>query len=105
MTEYTLELEAQPVQERRGAVVERMVTGLAGALLLVWSWVWLPPMVAGIRTQTELGQNGWAHMPSAHQAFEVLFVAAHWGVRWLPGVVLLGLLVAVTRHLTRRHQS
>jgi len=102
VTEYTLELESKRVRSGWRVLVERVVTGLAVVLLVAWSWLWLPPMFAGVRAQTELGQSGWSHLPSAHQAFEVVFVAGYWGVRWLPGVVLLAVVVSVARRWLRR---
>lgn len=85
----------------RAAVIRRVVYSLALVTVLGWSFLWLPPMVAGVRAQTELGANGVNGVPSAHSLFELLFVAAHWGVRWLPVVVIAGVAVLATRRLTR----
>ena len=93
------------VQERMGvaraALVRRVVNIVAVVVAVAWSWIWIPPMLAGVRAHTELGANGVNGMPSAHALFEVLFVAAHWGIRWLPVMLLAAAAVVVTRRATR----
>lgn len=108
MTEYTLtdrELEriGPHVAERepRGAPAAAAgrrpwaVPGLrlaATVLLVGWSAKWLPPLLAEIGTQTAIGQRGLTQAPTGYELFELLFVAGHLGVRWLPGVaVALGM--------------
>jgi hypothetical protein len=79
---------------------------LAGLLLLVgWSAKWLPPMFAMIREQTAIGQHGLHGLPDGYEVFELLFVAGHCAVRWLPGVALALALLWVSARLRRRATS
>ena len=72
----------------------RRILSLVGLLravaligLLAWSAKWLPPMASMVAEQTAIGQHGLHGLPSGHEVFELIFVAAHCGVRWLPGVL------------------
>lgn len=95
MTEYTLTdtrvgTEAGPAGRRLPGVLALRLLG--GLLLIGWSAKWLPPMLGMVREQTAIGQHGLHAIPSGYQVFELLFVAGHCAVRWLPGVALaLGL--------------
>jgi ferric-dicitrate binding protein FerR (iron transport regulator) len=121
MTEYTLtdgELGgiAEQLAERapRGALEagagRRPWAGhalrlLATVLLVGWSAKWLPPLFAEIGTQTAIGQRGLTQLPSGYEVFELLFVAGHLGVRWLPGVAVALGLFWISARLRRRARA
>ncbi|HSJ15644.1 MAG TPA: hypothetical protein VK939_14570 [Longimicrobiales bacterium] len=95
MTEYTLTDMGSGTgtgAERRGLSGVVALRLLGGLLLVGWSAKWLPPMFAMVGAQTAIGQHGLHGLPSGYEVFELLFVAGHCAVRWLPGVALaLGL--------------
>jgi hypothetical protein len=78
----------------------RPLLGL-GVLLAVWTTYWAAVIWTEVRTSTTLGQGEGIHEVAAHDVFQVLFVAAHGGVRWMAGVVAL-LLVGLAIFLRRR---
>lgn len=99
MTELRMERQAAVLQ---GAWPGRLVNLVAAVLVVLWSAKWLPAMVAMVRSQTEIGQHGLAAAGSAYAIFELTFVAAHLGVRWLPGVIAIVGAAALTRWWLRR---
>lgn len=102
MTELRMERQAAGVLQ--GAWAGRLVNLVAAVLVVAWSAKWLPPMLEMVRTQTEIGRQGLAAAASAYALFEVTFVAAHLGVRWLPGVLAIAGAAALTRWWLRRAQ-
>lgn len=86
----------------RSAGAARWVNLAAALLVAAWSFVWLPPMFEMVRAQTAIGQEGLAAAASAHAIFELTFVAAHCGVRWLPGVAAILGAAWLTRWWLRR---
>lgn len=72
-----------PASARR---IARLVTT---ALTLGWTLFWAAAAAPALRAQTALGSGAWRPGVEAHEVFEALFVASHWGIRWLPGVLAL----------------
>jgi hypothetical protein len=100
MTEYTL--------TRPAVGWTWMVTTIriAAALLLIgWSALWLPDMFTMIRAQTAIGQHGLHGGVTGYQVFELLFVAGHCGVRWLPGVAVAAGLFWLSARLQRKARA
>jgi hypothetical protein len=97
----TVEIGIQRAAGARSAAAGRLIDTVAAVLVLAWSWKWLPPMFAMVREQTEIGR-GLSGVPSGHAVFELVFVAAHCGVRWLPGVAAIVGAAALTRWWLKR---
>lgn len=71
----------------RGVRNPLTVLGLAA---LAWSLFWIPLILADVRAATALGQGAPLGELGVHHAFQLLFVAAHMGIRWLAGMLVLG---------------
>lgn len=81
----------------KGRVIARAVLA---AVFIGWTAYWAVPTFHAVLTETTLGQNGVnAGGLAAWQVLEVLFVAAHYGVRWLPGAALVLVAVVATGRL------
>lgn len=81
----------------RGRVIARAVLA---AVFIGWTAYWAVPAFHAVLTETTLGQSGVsASGLAAWQVLEVLFVAAHYGVRWLPGAALILMAVVATGRL------
>lgn len=72
---------------------------------LVWSLYWAGVVWTDVISHTELGRMGLSGGISPHQAFEVLFTAAHGGIRWAAGsgLILLAWGGARLRNARGRH--
>ncbi|MEJ2679186.1 MAG: hypothetical protein P8174_08945 [Gemmatimonadota bacterium] len=72
-------------------------------LALAWTAYWAVPMMEAVSTQTTLGRSGIpASGLTAWQVLEVFFVAAHYGIFWIAGLVGLGATGFGTRQVLRR---
>lgn len=71
---------------------------IAGAIaFLAWTVYWAGIVVTDVLTETALGRAGSLQGLSLHEVFEVLFTAAHGGVRWAAGTGLILLAWGTTR--------
>lgn len=64
---------------------------LLGLPLTVWTVYWAAVIWTDVRASTTLGQGEALHQVAAHDVFQLLFVAAHGGVRWMAGVAVVAL--------------
>ncbi len=83
-------------QAGRRVLVRRLLT----VAMVLWTTVWTVPAVQAVGMETALGRTGVpADGVAAWQVLEVLFVLAYYGVRWLPGLALLGLVFMFLRRV------
>lgn len=63
-----------------------------GLPFAAWTLYWAGSIWTEVRAATAVGQGLPLRDVTAHDIFQLLFVAAHGGIRWMAGVALLLLL-------------
>ena len=93
--------------KNRKKTLARLPVGVPfwAAVAAVWTLPWAVMAVRDVLTLSDLARDGLAAGVGAHDLFQVVFIAAYAGVRWLLGIALLVAVALVVEWPPRRGRA
>jgi hypothetical protein len=70
-------------------VRRRIVVALTALAALAWTIFWTTPALHAFQTETVIGRGDLAGGLQAWHIFNMVFVLSTYGIRWLPGLVVI----------------